>query len=172
MRAALLCANICFLNWIIKNICCCLLAPLSERCSSRKVVQWSHPIRHSALCVLYSLIDNWMSQVEQSGAKWATCGNVWQCVAICGNVWQLVEICGNLGQMLATFGNFWQAKWSQVCNLCTVPQSKGDPKILKRGPKGDPILSKKGTKRGPKRRKRGPKIRFFQNCSQKANMSK
>ena len=32
--------------------------------------------------------------------------------------------------------------------ICTVTQSKGDPKILKRGPKGDPTLSRKGTKRG------------------------
>ena len=31
----------------------------------------------------------------------------------------------------------------------TVPQSQGDPKIVKRGPKGDPIFGKKGTQRGP-----------------------
>ena len=36
------------------------------------------------------------------------------------------------------------------CDLdCTVPQSQGDPKIVKRGPNGDPVLSKKGTKWGP-----------------------
>ena len=47
----------------------------------------------------------------------------------------------------------------------TVPQSQGDPKIVKRGPnfwqKGDPFW-----------RKRGPKIWIFQNCSQRANMLK
>ena len=31
----------------------------------------------------------------------------------------------------------------------TVPQSQGDPKIVKRGPNGDPVLSKMGTKWGP-----------------------
>ena len=60
--------------------------------------------------------------------------------------------------------------WSYLFTLSTVPKSQGDPKIVKRGPKGDPISSKKGTKRGPFWRKRGPKIRIFQNCSQRANM--
>ena len=32
---------------------------------------------------------------------------------------------------------------------CTVPQSQGDPKIVKRGPNKDPIFGKKGTQRGP-----------------------
>ena len=43
----------------------------------------------------------------------------------------------------------------------TVTQSKGDPKILKRGPKGDPILSKRGTKRDPNYVKGDPKFDFF-----------
>ena len=34
---------------------------------------------------------------------------------------------------------------NQYNSIFTVPQSQGDPKIVKRGPKGDPILSKKGT---------------------------
>ena len=38
---------------------------------------------------------------------------------------------------------------SDLPRYCTVPQSQGDPKIVKRGPKGDPIFGKKGTQRGP-----------------------
>ena len=38
---------------------------------------------------------------------------------------------------------------NQYNSIFTVPQSQGDPKIVKRGPKGDPIFGKKGTQRGP-----------------------
>ena len=54
------------------------------------------------------------------------------------------------------------------CGVITVTQSKGDPKILKRGPN----FEQKGDQRGPKLRKKGPKVRFFQNSSQRANLLK
>ena len=56
---------------------------------------------------------------------------------------------------------FIQKKYSFKWKTDYRPWLKGTQFLAKRGPKGDPFW-----------RKRGPKIRFFQNCSQRANMLK